>query len=438
MSDERDQQVDKALGGVNFFAAITERLFSRFYRGLNRRSAAQKEREKLQRRRDELEDKIARARRVAQRNKQLKQALKQRDDDVQRLGGILSALDEGIIMQDTEGRIVYMNKSARDLLGNQKNFWQSDLGMLFEAHREVQQIDSEIVPLGDPQRVQVNGLVLGAQLAAVANDAGERLGTMIVLRDVTQAALADRLKDQFATAISHELKTPMTVIKGMSEVLKSQPDDRPPNRRLLETLSRNVDILDRMVVELLDVSEMGADAFDIRQDEVNLERLLWSVVRGAEPEIKKGRLDVMVMLRDVADLVVQGDAERLRWALGHLLQNSVAYTESGGHIRLSAGLDDNDRRFIRVDFADTGVGIAQKDVPHIFDRFYRGDPRDPSGRLVDPRGLGQGLYIARTVAEAHGGYLGLLKTGVGDGSMFTMVLPIHDIQQLQSGEHPPE
>jgi two-component system phosphate regulon sensor histidine kinase PhoR len=303
MSNDDNKQIGGALGGVNLFGAVTERLFSRFYKGLNKRKQEEAEQHARQRRRQELESKIAEARQVVDHNKKLRERLRQRSDDVSRLNSILAALDEGIIMQDTEGRLVYMNKAARELLGNQKNFWESDLGTLFEQHREIMQVDSEIVPLGEPNRVQINNRILGAQLAVVANEKGERLGTMIVLRDVTRDTLADRLKDQFVTAISHELKTPMTVIKGMSEVLRHQADDAMPNKRLLETLSRNVDILDRMVVELLDVSEMGAGTFDIRQDIINLESLLWGVIKGAEPEIKKGRLDVTVMMRNSSQLM---------------------------------------------------------------------------------------------------------------------------------------
>lgn len=431
--DDQQHQVKGAIGGVNFLGALSERLFSRFYRGLNRRAEAQTVRQENQRRRQELEAKIEQAKRVVQHNKKLKQTLQQRNQDVERLGALLGTLHEGIIMQDTQGSIVYMNTAARELLGNKKNFWSSELSSLFETQQDDDiAFDSEIVPLGAPDRIQVNNRILGAQLAAVANEQGERLGTMIVLRDVTKDALADRLKDQFVTALSHELKTPMTVIKGMSEVLSNQPDDLPPNRRLLETLSRNVDILDRMVVELLDVSEMGAGTFDVRQDVINLEGLLWRVIRGVEPEAKKKALDIMVMVRDRGALMITGDEERLRWAVGHILQNSVAYTDfadQAGQVRVEVRLDENDARFIRIDFIDRGVGIASKDVPHIFDRFYRGDPRDRTGKLVDPRGLGQGLYIARIVAEAHGGYLGLLRTDIGKGSVFTMVLPIHDLTQ---------
>lgn len=417
-------EVGSALGRINTFGSMTERLFSRLYRALTRRSRVEEERQDRQRRRAELEGKIAKARMIAQRNQQLKSVLKQQAESLDRLEGILAAIQEGIIMQDTEGRIVYLNKAARDLLGSQKNFWETDLGTMFDDYRDVTTVDNEIAPLGEPSRVQVNNRILGAQLAAVGNDDGERLGTMIVLRDVTRDALADRLKDQFVTAISHELKTPMTVIKGMSEVLKSQPEDKPPNRRLLETLSRNVDILDRMVVELLDVSEMGAGTFDIRENAIDLEELLWSVINGAAPEIKKKHMDIMVMFRNATHVKVNGDDERLRWALGHLLQNSIYYTEAGGSLRVEVGLDEEDDRYLRVDFVDNGVGISSKDMPHIFERFYRGDPRNAAGKLIDPRGLGQGLFIARTVAEAHGGYLSLLDSKINEGSTFTLILPV--------------
>jgi signal transduction histidine kinase len=244
-----------------------------------------------------------------------------------------------------------------------------------------------------------------------------------VLRDVTRDALADRLKDQFVTAISHELRTPMTVIKGVSEILAGTPADQPLNRKLMETLTRNVDTLDRMVVELLDISEMGAGAFSIRHDEIHLEPLLWSVINSLSSEVKRGRLDVLYMTRDLRQLTVKGDEQRLRWAFGHLLQNSIRYTEPQGHLTVVSSINDDNPVYVNVSVVDTGVGISEKDLPHIFERFYRGEPRTSSGKLLDPRGLGQGLFVARTVAEAHGGYLSV-RTKPGEGSTFTMVLPL--------------
>jgi two-component system phosphate regulon sensor histidine kinase PhoR len=243
---------------------------------------------------------------------------------------------------------------------------------------------------------------------------------MIVLRDVTRATLSDRLKEQFITAISHELRTPMAAIKGMSEVVANQPEGKPVNRRFLETISRNVDILDRMIVELLDISEMSADAFSVHQNRLNVNELLSHVTEGLMPEVRRAQLEVTLMVRDASALYITGDDQRLRWALGHLLQNSIRYTEAGGHILVTARLESVARVAIQV--VDTGVGISEKDLPHIFERFYRGEPRTSQGKLLDPRGLGQGLFIARKVAEAHHGYLSV-RSAPGQGSIFTMTLP---------------
>lgn len=401
------QELSGSLSRVNSLGTATERLFSRLYNSLRRRSNTKTQ--------------IARAQQEGERHRQLQRAVKKRDLEIDRLNGILATIDEGIIMQDLNGRIILVNTAARKLIGSRKDFWESELGSLFNAYSDITVVESELAPLGEPTRIQINNMIVGAQVAAVGDGQGNRLGTMIVLRDVTRDALAERLKDQFVTAISHELRTPMAVIKGMSDVILGQPADRPPPRRMLETLSRNVDILDRMIVELLDISEMSATAFSIRHDPINLEELLWNVVNGMTPEVKRAQLDVSVMARDTEKLQVVGDDQRLRWALGHLLQNSIRYTEAGGHIIITASLADNEHATIQV--VDTGVGIAKKDLPHIFDRFYRGEPRTASGKLLDPRGLGQGLFVARTVTESHGGYLSV-KSEVGHGSIFTMVMPV--------------
>ncbi len=141
-------------------------------------------------------------------------------------------------MQDNDGRIVLMNQAARDLLGSVRMFWHSELGRMFAEARHRTALDGEIT-LGEAQRVEVNDRVIGAQLAIVADERGKRLGTVLMLRDVTHDALSDRLKDQFVTQMSHELRTPLTVIKGMSEVLLALPEGRPPDRKFLEAISRN-------------------------------------------------------------------------------------------------------------------------------------------------------------------------------------------------------
>jgi len=417
MADAREPHKAKpAVDRVDELGAATESLFSRLYAGLRRRSG--------QRRPNPTDERveIERARLAVERSKQIAQELRRKEQDIERLQAILANIDEGVIMQDNDGRIVMFNSAARRMIGSQKNFWGSDLGRMFEAHGSVQALESELVPLGKPTQIEVNQRSLNAQIAAVADSKGRRLGTMVLLRDNTGEAIAAHLKDRFITAISHELRTPMTVIKGASEVLAGTPVEQPVNRRILDTLTRNVDILDRMVVELLDISEISGGTLKLRDETVALEPLLWSIILSMSADIKKSGMEVNMMMRNSEKLVVAGDEQRLRWAFGHLLQNSIQYTEAGGSVTIAAGLDEDNPSFIAIDFIDNGVGISEKDLPHIFDQFYRGEPRTRGGKLLDPRGLGQGLFVARTVAQGHGGYL-TVQSVQGQGSVFTMILP---------------
>lgn len=402
-ADDRTGNVASMLQSVDDLGSNTGRLFGRLYGGLRRKSR-------------EREAAVGQARLQADR---LKLVAQNQAADIARLTGVLAAISEGVIMQDTEGRIVLMNQAARDLLGSVRLFWDSELGKMFAAARHQTALDGEIT-LGQAKRVEVNDRVIGAQLAIVADADGTRLGTVLMLRDVTRDALADRLKDQFVTQMSHELRTPLTAIKGMSEVLLAVPEDRPPNRKFLEAISRNAAVLDRMIVELLDISEIGAGSFAVRHQPVVLEELIFTVIKGFEARLVKAELRLAVMVTNRDKLRIFGDDRRLQWALGHLVDNAIKYTEPAGEIVIRLGRVRGD--YVLAEVSDSGVGISPRDLPHVFERFYRGEARTASGRTIDPRGLGQGLFVARAVVEAHGGYVSVASS-VGDGSTFTLGLP---------------
>lgn len=409
--------VASMLQSIEELGSNTNRLFGRLYGGLRHKN-------------DERQAMFRQAR--AELNN-LSATTQAQATDIARLTGVLAVISEGVIMQDTEGRIVLMNQAARDLLGSMRVFWDSDLGKMFVASREQTVLDGEIT-LGEPQRIEINDRVIGAQMAIVADSDGQRLGTVLMLRDVTRDALSDRLKDQFVTQMSHELRTPLTAIKGMSEVLLASPADRPPNRKFLEAISRNAAVLDRMIVELLDISEIGAGSFAVRQHNVHLPALIFTVVLGLESRIQKAGLNLSIWTINRHHLTVLGDDRRLQWALGHLIDNAIKYTEPGGEIIIRLGRMRSG--YLLLEVSDTGVGIRPRDLPHIFERFYRGEARTSEGRVIDPRGLGQGLFVARAVAEAHGGYLSVASQ-VGEGSTFTMGLKLEqDDDDVSAGKMP--
>lgn len=409
-----DQEARQFYGLVRIFedlGSAAESVFSRVYGGLTSRNTVRVDAETLQQHKDRVRELRERARRQT--------------IEIARLTGVLGELDEGVIMQDPDGRIILMNEAAHNLIGSRKAFWQSDLGQIFRQADDLSPVERQMQMVGKTQRIPINNRILGARLAAINDKRGFPLGTVMLLRDASKDAaedsIGDRLRHSFITHMSHELRTPLASIKGASEVLINLPEGRPPKRAFLEAISRNAAILDRMVVELLDISEIMEGNFQIRQDSVTMDDIMFTVLKGFEPRIAEANLHATSMITNPRALSVLGDNRRLQWAIGHLVDNAVNYTLPGGEIRIQLGKIRDNRILLEIE--DTGVGIQSKDLPRIFERFYRGEARSSEGKVIDPRGLGQGLFIVDAVAQAHGGVVSVASVP-GQGSTFTVALPI--------------
>ncbi len=422
MQGMSNSETNAGLNEVHRFGSASESLFRRLYRGFNWRR--------------QLEEELSRQRvlagREASRNEDLQRQYLQLQDDhrrrgseLERLQAVLASLEEGIIAQDPSGKVTMMNRAAEAMLGGKKAFWDSELGMLFERYRDVGDIPAELTPLGESAEMPLNNRIIRAQLVAIGDENRRRIGTIIILRDVTYDALAERLKDGFARHIAEEMESPISVIKLASELLSGQPEDNAINQRLLEKLLQNVDILDQLALELLDIAKMKAGTFDVRRKPLDAEAMLWSVVNGVGPDVKRRGIDLLVMTRGLRDVMVRGDDTRLQWALGHLLRNGADFNNEGGYVALAARTETrNAKSYLLISVSDDGIGISPADLPHIFERFYRGSV-SPGGTM--PSGLGQGLYVAKAICEAHGGFL-QVQSREGVGSIFTMAVPIHESQ----------
>ena len=333
---------------------------------------------------------------------------------------MLSSLDEGIIAQDPGGKVTMMNRAAEAMLGGKKAFWDSDLGTLFERYRDVADLSAELTPLGDSVEMPLNNLIARAQLIAIGDERRRRIGTIILLRDVTYDALAERLQDGFARHIADEMQSPISVIKLAGELLSGQPEDLAVNQRLLQKLLQNVDILDQLALELLDIARMKSGAFDVRREAVDAEALIWAVANGLGPSLRQRGIDLLVMTRGLQAVSLRGDDARLQWALAHLVRNGADYNAQGGYVALAARVEIHDSKpSLLISVSDDGAGISSDDMPHIFERFYRGAQADERARA----GLGQGLFVAKAICESHGGYL-RAQSHPGIGSIFTVSLPI--------------
>ncbi|MBC7228472.1 MAG: HAMP domain-containing protein [Thermoflexales bacterium] len=340
------------------------------------------------------------------------------EETLGQLRAILASIGDGVILEDARGNFIPLNAAAEHILDElAANFM---LGPLRELPASEAKPGSERDNpwLVDSRRFQVGNKVLSAHSAVVRNEEGQRLGTVIVLRDVTAEVEAERLKDAFVAHVSHELRTPLTAIRGYSNLLLAGAGGplSEQQKSFLQTIARHTEALIAMIGSLLDFSEMEAGGrLALRKRPVSIAALAEEVVREWQPRMEENGITFRKEITDSPPSIL-ADSERLRWALINLIRNASQYTPQGGTVTLRISAQDN---WLVLEVADTGVGIPPEIQKHLFTRFYRGIPTGDD----TVRGLGLGLYVTRAIVEAHGGQI-QVASEPGSGSTFTIYLPL--------------
>jgi signal transduction histidine kinase len=253
-------------------------------------------------------------------------------------------------------------------------------------------------------------------VAPVHDGRGRLIGRLLVVRDITGEREAERAKQDFFALVSHELRTPLTAILGYVELLMSDDTAGLPveHARHLEVIDRNARRLVRLVGDLLFAAQVEGAPLLLEPAEVDLVALVRDAVELARCRAEEAGIALVTELEPVERCI--GDRDRLGQVLDNLLLNALKFTPPGG--RIVVRLTSADAQAL-IEVADTGVGIAEEDLPRLFDRFYRA--RNAIGRSVP--GLGLGLTIVRTIVEGHGGTVSV-RSRVGEGTSFTVTLPV--------------
>jgi signal transduction histidine kinase len=233
-------------------------------------------------------------------------------------------------------------------------------------------------------------------------------------RQVEQLRELDRMKDELAAVVIHELRNPVGVIRGYTEMLVDNPKLDEVARRHAAVVDRTVLHLQRLVDDLLDLARLDAGHISIEPLPMPAERLLRDVVDNHRPGAYAKNLVIHEELDP--DLPVLGDAQRLRQALDNLLSNAIKYTPDGGTIRVVAGCRD-DAAIIEI--SDTGIGIPAEQYPHLFSRFFRASNATRDGI----KGTGLGLAVTKAIVDAHDGEVSA-RPALGGGTTFTVTLPL--------------
>ena len=322
-------------------------------------------------------------------------------------GVILSSMEEGVLLFDRDGRCVFANDALATHLGGAP----ASLSELFPT--ELQRAARRTSASGTTNAVEVETGVPSRWLRASSQPAGDGGSVLVVVRDVTDARRLDAVRRDFVANASHELKTPAASIRAAAETLRNGAlDDPPAALRFTEQLEREAMRLSRIVSDLLDLSrlESGSDLAErVRLDIVaadELERL--------EEMAREAGLAIELHTQGVPS--VAGSGRDLALLVRNLIDNAVRYTPSGGRVDVSVSAEDGQ---VVLQVADTGMGIPQRDLPRVFERFYRVD----RARSRETGGTGLGLSIVRHVAENHGGEV-TVQSELSAGSTFVVRLPV--------------
>jgi signal transduction histidine kinase len=228
---------------------------------------------------------------------------------------------------------------------------------------------------------------------------------------------ANRVKDEFLATLSHELRTPLNAILGWARLLKSTALRPGMLDRALEAIDRNARAQAKLVDDLLDVSRVISGKLAIKREPVHLRVVISDAIDSVRPSLTDKAIKLRMNVASDADVVFDGDADRLRQVMSNLLSNAVKFTPPGGEIDVEVRRTTN---AVEIVVRDTGMGIAREFLPHVFDRFRQADSA-PSRRYG---GLGLGLAIVRHLVEAHGGSVSAHSQGPGTGSQFIVCLPL--------------
>lgn len=354
------------------------------------------------------------------------------------LTDIIESVTHGICVVDMRGKITRLNNNfvlMFDLEADRTEMMEKPVGEILpeavrlvfqEVTQEAQQEGFALDRLLERKDVGGNDLALGVSVTFLKDSAGQRIGMIYLVRDMTASRELERLrrltqlKSEFVNNVSHELRTPLTSIKAYTEALQGMIPDETP-QKFLGVIADESDRLLEMIENLLNVSRIESGKLRLKRDPCAPSDLIASVLSVSKVQFGKHEL-VTEISPDLPKMSL--DINKMKEVLLNLLSNAIKYSPDGGTVRVTAVLAEGN---LRIDVTDCGIGISPENLKRLFEPFFRVE----SEKTAAIRGTGLGLAITKKIIEAHGGVIQITSV-LGKGSTFTILLPV--VSQARSDE----
>ncbi len=345
------------------------------------------------------------------------------------LRAALGSIRDGLIYHNLDQEAQYLNRALVDMLGYSHHEWMAsaiDYRQIIDGTEEAvkQQLEriDQLVRRRDYAQEEVtlrrkDGSTFPALLARVVvrDEDSQALGTLTLIRDISEEKALQEQRERFIANASHELRTPIANMKTRLYLMTRKPESIAEN---LEILSKVTNWMQRLVDDMFDLSRFQHGILELDREPVDIRSLLREVMMFQQPEAE--RRDILLTLKAPTEpVIVSVDVYRIMQVFSNLVSNALHYTPVDGRVSVEVQLNaDADPREVVISVADTGAGIAEEQLEHVFKPFYRG--------TTESKGAGLGLAISQEIVTLHGGHITVEST-VGIGSRFTVHLPLEDV-----------